>query len=369
MGINLAGIIFANLYEDNIPELTAKRTIASVPFGGKYRLIDFTLSNMSNSGINNVALLTRKNFHSLMDHVGTGFAWDLSKRRSGLALLPPYGNHSFANRIESLYHIHGYIENLREEYLLLSASYSAANIDYQKMFEFHLKKEADITILYKNMVIPENSQSPIVVSTDETGLITQMLVDPDTTEICKVSAGSIIIGRDLLLKLVRECISRNTLSFKRHLLQNNVGNLKMYGYEFEGHMSVITSLNSYYKENMKLMNPEVRAELFNPLRPIYTKVRDDAPCRYGLTSKVKGSLVSQGCVIDGEVDNSILSKGVQIGKGAVVRNCIIMQDTVIGEGANLEYVIIDKDCTVGDHVKLSGSESYPMYISKQSTVK
>lgn len=368
MGINLAGIIFANLYEDKIPELTARRTMASVPFGGKYRLVDFVLSNMSNSGINNVALLTRKNFHSLMDHVGSGAAWDLSKRRSGLALLPPYGNHSFANRIESLYHIHGYIENLREEYILLTASDNVANIDYQSMFEFHLKQNADITILYKNMEIPENSQSPIVINTDETGLITQMLIDPDTTDVCQVSTGSVIIGRDLLLKLVRECISRNTVSFKKHLLQYNVGKLKMYGYEFKGHLSVISSRSSYYRENMKLMNPEIRAELFNPLRPIYTKVRDDAPCRYGLTSKVKGSLVAQGCVINGEVENSILSKGVQIGKGAIVKNCIIMQDTIIEEGANLEYIIIDKDCVISENVNLAGSESYPMYIAKQTTV-
>ncbi len=368
MGINLAGIIFANIYENKIPELTAKRTMASVPFGGKYRMVDFVLSNMSNSGINNVALLTRKNFHSLMDHVGSGAAWDLSKRRSGLALLPPYGNHSFANRIESLYHIHGYIENLREEYVLITASDNVANIDYQKMFEFHLKNEADITLLYKNMEIPENSRSPIVLDTDDSGAITQMLIDPEISEACKVSTGSTIISRDLLLKLVKECISRNTLSFKKHILQYNVGKLRMFGYEFKGHLSVIGSLGSYYKENMKLMDPKVREELFNSQRPIYTKVRDDAPCRYGLTSKVKSSLVSQGCVINGEVENSILSKGVHIAKGAKVKNCIIMQDTKIGEGAELEYVIIDKDCIITDERKLSGCETYPVYIEKQSTV-
>ncbi|MDD6251724.1 MAG: glucose-1-phosphate adenylyltransferase subunit GlgD [Oscillospiraceae bacterium] len=368
MGINLAGIVFANLYDDKLPELTARRTMGSVPFGGKYRMVDFTLSNMSNSGINNVALVTRKNFHSLMDHVGSGAAWDLSKRRTGLVLLPPYGGNSFENRIESLYHIHGYIENLSEEYILLASADNAANIDYQKMFEYHLKSEADITILYKNMEIPENSKALVVLDMNESGRITKMLIDPKITEPCKCFTDSIIISRALLLNLVHECMSLNTVNFKKHLLQNNVDKLKIYGYEFTGHYSVISSLSSYYKENIKLMCPEVRAELFNPQRPIYTKVRDDAPCRYGLTSKVKGSLVSQGCVIDGEVENSILSKGVHIAKGAKVKNCIIMQDTKIGAGAELEYVIIDKDCVVTDMRKLSGCETYPMYIAKQTTV-
>ncbi len=368
MGINLAGIIFANLYEDKLPELTSRRTMGSIPFGGKYRLVDFALSNMSNSGINNVALVTRKNFHSLMDHVGSGKAWDLSKRRSGLALLPPYGGHSFENRIESLYHIHGYVENLREEYILLAASDNAANVDYQKMFEYHMKSQADITLLYKDMEIPKNSKSPLVISTDDTGRITQMLINPGITGSCKHSIGSVIIGRDLLMKLVRECMSLNTVSFKKHILQDNVEKLKIYGYEFKGHISVISSLDTYYKENMKLMDPDIRAELFNPLRPIYTKVRDDAPCRYGLTSKVRGSLVSQGCIINGEVENSILSKGVQIGAGAVVKGCIIMQDTIICEGAKLDHVIIDKDCVISKNVNLAGCESYPMYIAKQSNV-
>ncbi len=368
MGINLAGIIFANLYEDKIPELTSRRTMASVPFGGKYRMVDFTLSNMSNSGVNNVGLVAGSNFNSLMDHVGSGAAWDLSRRRTGLTLLSPYGGNSFKNRIEALYHIHGYLEQLPEEHLLLTASDNVANIDYQKMYEYHLKNEADITLLYKNMEIPRNSQAPLVFDVNAEGAITKMLINPHITEPCNVSIGSMIIKKELLFSLVRECVSLNTLDFKKNILQDNIGKLKIYGYEFKGHLSVVDSLASYYKENMKLMCPKVREELFNPLRPIYTKVRDDAPCRYGLTSKVKASLVSQGCVINGDVENSILSKGVHIAEGAKVKNCIIMQDTEIGEGADLEYVIIDKDCVISNGVKLTGCEAYPMYIAKQSTV-
>lgn len=368
MGINLAGIVFANVGEKNLPSLTSKRTMASVPFGGKYRLVDFPLSNMSNSGINNVALIARNNFHSLMDHVGSGRAWDLSKRRSGLTIFSPYGGHSFVNRVEALYHIIGYIKHLKEEYLLITNSNHAANINYNLFFERHLESEADITLMYKKMEIPNGKESPVVLTLDEDNRITKLLVNPLVAGERNLSVGSMIIKRDLLVELVTKCASANTLDFEKNLLQDNMDSLKIYGYEFEGHISLIHSLTGYFSENMKLMNKETRDELFSPLRPIYTKVRDDAPSRYGLTSQVKNSLVAQGCIIDGIVENSIISKGVNIGKDAVVKNCIILQDCTISEGAHLEYLVIDKDATITENRILSGVDTYPLYIAKESVV-
>lgn len=368
MGINLAGLIFANVGEANLTELTSKRTMASVPFGGKYRLVDFPLSNMSNSGINNVAIIARNNFHSLMDHVGSGNAWDLSKRRSGLTILSPYRGHSFRHRIEAIYHLHGYFSHLKEEHILLTNSNFAANIDYTKMFEKHLSTDADLTLMYMNTEIPKNAVNPLTLEVDSDGRITEILINPKVSEKCNYSTCSMIIKRDILLELVQECMSANNLNFRKNLLQDNVGRIKMYGYEFKGHMALIHSVEDYYKENMKLMNKEIRDELFDLSRPIYTKVRDDAPSRYGLTSKVKNSLVAQGCLIEGEVENCIISKGVHIGKGAKVKNCIIMQDTEIAEGATLDYVIVDKDVIVTEGQSLAGAETYPIYIAKQSTV-
>lgn len=368
MGINLAGVVFANVGEANLPELTSKRTMASVPFGGKYRMVDFPLSNMSNSGINNVAIIVRNHFHSLTDHVGSGIAWDLSKRHSGLSILSPYKGHSFLHRIEAMYHLQGYFRELKEEYILLTTSNYAANIDYKKMFEQHLITGADITLMYKEMEIPPKSDEPLVMTTDDEGRIQKLLINPKIQGKCKLSTGSMIIKRDLLLDLVHECMSENTLNFRKDLLQNNLNKLNMQGYKFSGHISLVHCIEDYYSESMKLMQKEIRDELFNPSRPIYTKVRDDAPCRYGLTSKVKGSLVAQGCVIDGEVENSILSKGVHIGKGAKITNCIIMQDTVIGKNAVLDNVIVDKDVIVTEGHSLCGTDTYPIYVAKQSTV-
>ncbi len=368
MGSNLAGLIFANVGEVNLPELTSKRTMASVPFGGKYRLIDFPLSNMSNSGINNVAVIAKNNFHSLTDHVGSGIAWDLSKRRSGLTILSPYKGHSFNHRIEAIYHLSGYFEDLKEEYILLTNSNCVANIDYQKMFEQHLLTGADMTLMYKEMEIPQKATNPLVLNTDDEGRITKLLVNPITEGKVKFSTGSMIIKKDLLLKLAHECVSTNAVDFRRNLLQDNQGKYKMQGYRYGGHVSLIHSIEDYYAENMKFMDKDIRDEVFNLSRPIYTKVRDDAPSRYGLTSRVKGSLIAQGCIIDGEVENCILSKGVYIGKGAKVKGCIIMQDTKIGEGAVLENVIVDKDVIVNDGHTLTGSETYPIYIAKQAIV-
>lgn len=368
MATNLAGIIFANVGEYNIPELTAKRTMASVPFGGKYRLVDFPLSNMSNSGINNVALIARNNFHSLMDHVGSGKAWDLSKRHSGLTIFSPYGGHSFVNRIEAIFHIKGYVEHLKEEYVVITNSNYAANINYLKVLEFHLENNADITLMYKNMAIPPKKEAPVVLYPDETGLVKKLLINPPVEDECPLSIGSMIIKRDLLLELVRQCMSANTLDFAKNLLQDNIDKLRIFGYEYTGHISLVHSMSDYFAENMKLMDKDIRDELFNPLRPIYTKVRDDAPSRYGLTSFVKGSLVAQGCVIDGTVEGSIISKGVRIGKGASVKNCIIMQDCKISDGAKLENVVIDKDVVITEGRALTGCETYPMYIEKQSIV-
>lgn len=368
MATNLAGIIFANVGEFNMTELTSKRTMASVPFGGKYRLVDFPLSNMSNSGINNVALIARNNFHSLTDHVGSGKAWDLSKRRSGLAVFSPYGGHSFVNRIEALYHIRGYIEHLREDYIVLSNSNMAMNIDFQDVFESHLENEADMTIVYKNMEIPAKKENPLVISTDSDGRIAKLLIHPGIEGKCNHTIGSMIIKKTLLLELVKECMSANTIDFAKNFLQDNVCKLRMFGYEFKGHVSLIHSIDDYYKESMKLMDKKIRDELFEPSRPIYTKVRDDAPSRYGLTSRVKGSLVAQGCKIDGEVENSIIFKGVHIGKGAKISNCIIMQDTTIADNAVLDYVIVDKDVEITKDKALSGTDTYPIYISKGSIV-
>ncbi len=365
---DVLGFIFAGTLEKQIAELASSRTTASIPIGGKYRLVDFVLSNMSNSGINNVGIVAEKNFLSLTDHVGSGSAYDLSKRRSNLTLLTPYGGKGFSNYIETIYNMHGYLEHCREEYVMLDPSNIVTNFDYSPLFDFHSKKNADITLVYKNGVVPKGYNHPITIDFDENARVSQILVKPDNTdEVVNQVYGAVLLSKSLLIREIKNALSLNELDGKR-LLQSIIGRYRVFAYENRGYCAAISSKNDYFDFNMDLMKKEVRDELFNPKRPIYTKVRDDAPSRYGLKSKVRNSIIAQGCIIDGEVENCVISKGVYVGKGAKLSNCIVMQDTKIGNGTNLNYVIIDKDVTIKDGRALMGFDSYPIYIAKKSVV-
>ena len=365
----ILGLIFANTFEETVPQLTAYRTMGSVPFGGKYRLIDFPLSNFSNSGINNVGIITKSNFLSLMDHLGSGNAWDLAKRRSGLTVLPPYHGHNFNSIVEALYNLHGFIEHGNEEYVLIDHAGYVSNIDCRKILEFHEANDADITFVYsKKSFNCETKVEGSAIKVDENGKVTKILLPSTVDTDDAYVTGTFIMRKDTLMKVVRELVAENKTNFNKYFLMPYFDNLKIYAYENKNYFSLITSMKDYYRTSMELMDPLVRADLFNPKRPIYTKVRDDIPSRYGLESSVKGSLIAQGCTIDGIVENSIISKGVRIGKGAHIKNCIIMQDTIIGENTELSHIIIDKDVTISEGKTIIGCESYPMYIPKRSTV-
>ena len=368
-GNNIMGIIFANLHEDLISQLTEVRIMGAVPFGGKYRMIDFPLSNMVNSGINKVGVLTKSNYQSIMDHVGTGKAWDLSRKQGGLFMLPPFTDkNEYANRVTTLNSIMPFLKNSTEEYVVITDCDTVCNIDFQDVCSKHLENNADITVVYKRDLIPEKLHDPTVFSLDTKGKVTDVAINGSFTGSCSFYMNMMFIKRDLLIYLVNKCISKNTLNFKRDIIQGEYKSLNIYGYEFKGFSPIITSMSDYFAANMALMEADVRDDLFNSARPIYTKVRDDMPTKYGLGSSVKNSLIANGCTIEGEVENCVLFKGVHIGKNTKVSNCVIMQDTKIGSDSSLSYVIVDKDVTIKDERTLEGFSSYPVCISKGSVV-
>ena len=365
----ILGLIFANTNEKHLPELTAYRSTGSVPFGGKYRMIDFPLSNMSNSGINNVGIVAKSNFMSLMDHVGSGSAWDLARRRSGLSILPPYGEHSFATLVETIFNLHGYIEHGDEEYVLISPSDCVYNMDYSKVLSFAEKSYADITFVYvKRPVKVITDDFRCILDVDEDGKVNKIMASPVDNSVCNLDIGVMLMKKTVLMALVRQAMSESKYSFVRDVLQKSLDRHRVYAYEFDGYCEIIGSIKEYYDANMKIMDRDTRYALVNIRRPIYTKVRDDAPSRYGLNSNVKDSLIAQGCVINGVVENSIISKGVYIGHDAVIKNCIIMQDSIIGDKAQLTNLVVDKDVNVSRGSKLMGTQNYPMYIAKKSIV-
>ena len=352
-GNDVIGILFAYVHEERVRELTQNRVMASIPYGGRYRLVDFPLSNMVNSGINKVGVITEQNYQSLMDHLGSGKSWDLSRKREGLYLLPPFGAETMRTegKISSLASIMRFLRNSKEEYVLLSDCDTVANIDYKEVFALHTAKEADITIVYRHGVSPDTDKN-VVYTVDPEGFIRDMVVKRGSDTDCNFGMGMCLIGRKRLMAMVEECMGRNLYDFDRDLLQRNLPDMRVCGYEFTGAAYSISSLGSYFKANMALMEPKVRTK----------------PARYGLGSQVTNSIIAVGCLIEGEVENCVLFRGVQVHKGAKLRNCVIMQDAVIGENSRLDYVVADKDTVFDPNRTLMGYQTYPVFVAKGSKV-
>ena len=367
------GIIFSNMHDEYMGEITHRRTMASVPFGGRYRFIDFTLSNMVNSGIADIGVITKSNYQSLMDHLGSGRDWDLSRKRGGLCILPPFSSISstgiYSGRLDALAGILGYIRSSTAEYVVMADCDVISNINLQKVLAAHKESGAELTLVYKHEYCTlKRGGDATVLKMDESGRVTEVMISPEVTGEADVYLDIAVIRRDLLEQIVADAASRSQTSFTRDLLQARKDTYKIHGYRFDGYANKIDSMQKYYKANMDLLDRAVLEQLFQDDRPIYTKVRDEAPAKYGLSASSANSLVADGCVIEGTVENSILFRGVRVGKGARVRDSIIMQGTSIGDGCNIECVIMDKDVSVRSGRNLMGYSTYPVYVAKGSSV-
>jgi len=368
---NLLGVIFSNMHDELLRELTESRTMGSVPFGGRYRLIDFPLSNMVNGGVNKVGVITKSNYQSLMDHLGSGKSWDLARKKGGLFILPPFGDIGtgfYKSRIEALNGIQQFLHFSQEEYVVFSDCDVVANIDLADMFRRHLELDADITFACKRGTLPSRRDGVMVFDLGENSRIAGMRISPDTKEQRLFGLNIYIAKKSLIMEAVKDALSRSYGSLERDVFQTRVGSLKMFAYEVGGFLSVIDGMQSFVQANMALLERQNREDLFNPARPVYTKIRDEMPVRYGLDSRVVNSLIADGCKIDGTVENSIVFRGAKIAKGAVVKNSIIMQSSRVGENVSLGYVTADKNVEISPGRTLMGFESYPVFISKGTTV-
>lgn len=372
-GKKVLGLIFANIHEEALESLTNMRTMGSVPFCSRYRLIDFPLSNMVESQISNVGVVTNSNFNSLMDHVGTGKPWDLSRKTDGLYLLPPYSLSNttmWGNRIDAIYGNMNFLDQSNQEWVLMSDCYNIMNIDFEKVFEAHEQTGAAVTIVGVKGKKPANMSSVLVLdNVDEDGKINSAVIDPDTDGEVFYSCNIILIKKYLLQTLITTAHSKNEVSFQRSILMNCINSGKAYAYDAtDCFIGTVDSVQSYYDISMSLLDKDTKRKLFVNDRPIYTKERDDMPTLYGHESKINNSLIADGCEINGEVENSIIFKGVKVEKGAVVKNSILMQDTVIGENTKVNYIIADKNVNIKSGVELSGAENFPVSLSKDTRI-
>ena len=369
---NLMALIFANTNDDMLPSLTMERSMASLPFGSRYRIIDFHLSNLVNAGVSTVQIVPKSNYRSLMEHIGSGKAWDLDRKNGGLMFLPPFisgqDTATYHGHIDAISKIEKFKAAAKEEYIILCDCDTVLNIDIDEMLQNHIKSGADVSVAYSHGPLPKNTKGRSVLEIEEDGILREILLSKETGRVCNFGLGISIFNRQKLLELNIAASERGYETISRGIVSKNMDNLKVYCYKVDGFVAVIDSVSSYVKANLDVLKCDVRKSLFNPKRPIYTKTRDDMPTKYGLQSEVKNTICGEGCVIEGKVENCVLSRGVKIGKGSVVKNSILMQETVIGENCNIEYLTTDKNVEIADNTDLRGAENNYFVISKNENI-
>lgn len=371
-------VIFANSYDALIPEMVSERLMASIPFAGRYRLCDFLISSMVHSGIDNISLIVKKNYHSLMDHLGSGQEFDLARKNGGINIVPPYAQKQikvYEGRVEAIESLKGYLRKCTQKYVIMADANYVFNFDFRELIEAHNNTGADITAMYRKQEVPKvflrpngNNDEMYYTFDIDDGRIKKIYIN--AMDMGKVNFGMniYIMEKEKLIRIVDDAFVHGYSYFTRDLMAANTDSLNIQAYEYTGYASQITDMKSYFEENMKLLDEDNREALFKSGNSIYTKIRDDNPTRYINGSKAKNVMVADGCVIEGTVENSILSRGVKIGKNAKVKNCILLQDTVIEDGANLEYVITDKNVRVSRNRSLTGNDSFQVYVAKGQTV-
>ena len=369
---NLHGILLAYRADPALRELTQHRNTCSVPFGGRYRIIDFMLSSLVNAGVTDVGLIVHSSYQSLLDHVGSGKDWDLSRKYGGLRILPPFsyaqshGDGENRGRMDALAGVRSYLKNIRQEYVVLGWGDIVANLPIAKAFEQHLKTGADITAICTNRPTGDPA-SCTYFTVGANGTVTDVAVHPNEPMGCE-TLEFYIMSKSLLLNLVDHASAHRIHSFSEGVLLSMVDQLKIVPYLYDGYVARIHNVATYFARSMELLDPAVQAELFDPASPIHTKIHTLPSTYYSADSRCTGSLIADGCIVDGEVENSILFRGVRVEKGAKVSNCILMQGTTVRSDAKLSHVITDKNVTITPYVTLTGHDRYPILIAKGNVI-
>ena len=370
----LHGIIFAYETHNNLRELTDNRMPASVPFAGRYRIIDFILSSMVNAGITDVGVVLHGQYQSLLDHLGSGKDWDLSRKRGGLKLLPPFAHvarggiiNQFRGKMDALSGIRSYLEGIRQEHVVMSNSDLIINIPLQDVYQSHIASGADITAVCTSD-LAEGADDNAYFRLAEDGRITETLYGLRDPSGCYRSLEIFILSKKLLLELVDECASHDQYIFRTAVMQGKADTLHLHSYVWDGYAARIRSLKEYYDRSMELMNGSIRREVFHPARPVLTKERNDASTYIDPAGACCNCLVADGCTIEGSVENSVLFRGVSVARGAEVKNCILMQDVTVSRDAVVHHVIADKNVEILEGRTLMGHEMYPLALAKGSKV-
>ena len=367
--MNMTGIIFSNIYDTPMGELTMKRTVASLPFGGRYRFIDFVLSNMVNSHISSIGVITKYNYQSLMDHIGGGSDWDLNHKGAKLYILPPYATgvtNIYRGNLEALYNAMSFLNATKNDYVVICDTTVICNIDLHDALRSHIESGADVTAICNDSIEDYECDSNDLVLTAENGIVNDLAMGYMLGENSKIGMGMFIIERKTLIDIINNYVSRGRYSFEKDYLLASFVNksIKINAYEFKGTVLRNHNIVSYFKNSFKLMKPNVKKDIFKRDALIKTKVRDEAPTYYRENSNISECMVADGCDIRGTVENSILFRGVVIEEGATVRNSIVMQGSIIEKNATVNYSILDKNVQISNGASLSGAPLNPYIVHK-----
>ena len=368
--MNVMGVIFTN--DATMGELTHKRTSGSIPFGGRYRQVDFALSNLSCAGIRHVGIISRHSYKSLMNHIGDGEEWGLELEEGGLEFLTPYAQSTigtYRGKLESLNNAMDFLAYGEDEYVVMTDSAVLSNIDLVDVLNSHVASGKDVTVVAKAGIANGEKQLDLALKV-ENSEVSDMVVNYVADKDYLASMDIFVANKQWLIKQVKEMIARDKFHMDRDLVlggwQHGVVSVNVY--EFQGVAMFNESVEEYFHNSLSLIKKDVRDDIFNGCHPVYTKVRDRVPTYYGEDCEIENCLIADGCMLDGEVEDSILFREVTIGKGAEVENCILMNDAVVGEGAELKYVILDKNVTVTPGAKVIGTKKNPIIIKRGETV-
>ena len=363
------GIVFSYEKKTGLRELIEHRIHGSIPFGGNYRVVDFMLSNMVGAGVRDVGVIMHGKCQSMLDHLGTGKSWDLSRNHGGLTLLPAFAYAErrgdagrFRGKVEALGCVMDYLKDIRQDYVVLTDSDLVINLPLDDVLRDHIDSGADLTAVCTSL---PGLESDTYFQLDNSGRIVDVAHDVFTPEGFRC-LNIFVLRRDLLIQLVTDCMAHNQYSFRHNILQDRKDALHFRAYVWDGYAARIDTIESYYRRSMELLRPEIRMELFTPQRPILAK-ENDSPSSY-MDGSCVNSLVADGCDIQGTVKNCVLFRGVRVKKGAKVKNCVLMQNTIVEPGAQAEYVVTDKNVKLTTDRKLSGTDTFPIYVAKGHTV-
>jgi glucose-1-phosphate adenylyltransferase len=370
----IAGIIINCPNQNNLEAMTGHRSIHTVPFGGKYRLIDFPLSNFVNSGIRKIGVIGSYKYRSLADHLGSGEDWNLSSKSNDLSILHGGKNKKIGEitriSIQDLIDNKAFFRKIADttDHILLSNCNSLSNIDVEEIFDFYKEKEADVVMVYKPNYTSDDLYKGVAVEVKRNGEIIKILNNSDECmDHFNLYAGMMFIKLDILENIIEDAEESGELDLM-DVVQSNLDRLKVYGFEMNGYLKIVNSLKSYFDASMYLLDPEIQRELFYSKRKIYTKTKDNHPTKYNDKSKIRNSIIASGAHINGTVENSIIFREATIAEGAVIRNSVIMQNCVIEKNTEIINGILDKYVRLTEGKVLKGTEEKPILIKKDSVI-